>query len=323
MLQPSPTILIPLQLVVKELKWILFFAILLYMGYKITHMEGFFHAQWLYFLSVKFSETGIYLLVSVLLSPVNCLFEALKWKEAAHSQFHLSLAKAWRGVVTGQALNLVAPLNVGHVGGRLLHLEILSDSKWKAASLVIVCQVAQFIVTFLAFIGGIFFIGSHLSFFSQTDWMLIFVCSFLFSLLFLFLFLRFRKHRWSDEIFNGIKELDTTKVVKIFLYSVLRYLTFSTQFVLMLYFMGVEKWWLELYMALSLVFMAKSLMPSFHFLSDLGVREFAALLVLPALGLPENVVVASSLWVWLVNIFLPSVFGSLLLLKTKTNALFC
>jgi hypothetical protein len=321
---PLPTtISLPIQLVLKELKWVLFVAILGYMSYKIAQMDHFFYSQWLYFKSITLSDTGFYFLFSLLLSPVNCLFEALKWREAAQKHFSLSVAEAWRGVVTGQALNLVAPLNLGHISGRLLNLQKNANAKWQAVGLVMVCQAAQFVVTLLAFFASILFLGNDLSLFYQIDWRLIILCCLLVLVLFFPLFLHLQKQKWFQEAWQAFKELETPKLVKIFLYAALRYLTFSTQFVLMLYFLGVEKWWLELYMALSLVFMAKSLLPSFHFLSDLGVREFAALLFLPVIGLAENIVVAGSLWVWIVNIFLPSVLGSFLLLRTKTNTLFC
>jgi len=292
------------------------------MGYKIGHMEGFFRTQSHYFQSAFLSENGLYFVASLLLCPINWLFEALKWQVAASRFLPISLRQSLNGVVTGQALNLVIPASVGHVAGRVMNLKNASQSKLQVASLVVVCNTAQFVVTFLAFALGFLFLGNELAFFN-TDWLLIFCCSLLLIGLAYALFNRFKNQVWIIEFLMGIKQIDIRSLVKIFTYSTLRYITFSSQFVLMLYFLGVEETWMKLAMAISLVFMAKSIMPSFSFLSDLGVREFAALLFLPAIGLPETVVVAGSLWVWLVNIFLPSMTGAFLLLRTKLNYLFC
>ncbi len=292
------------------------------MAYKIGQMEDFFTSQSAYFQTFILSTKGIYLILAFLLLPLNLLFEALKWREATKGVAKISILKSIKGIVTGQALNLILPANLGHFAGRLVNLEEAGLNKIQVISLVSVCQAAQMSITFFAFLLGAFGLGHHFFSFeiNHTHVLLSIIIG---SLILVLLFQKLQKQVYFQDITKGFRLVKSKQALLIFLFSLLRYLIFSTQFILVLYFLNVDQSWEKLAMVLSLVFMAKSLMPSFNFLSDLGVREFAALLFLPTIGLPESVVIAGSLWVWSINIFLPSLLGTFILLKTKLNYLFC
>jgi len=284
-------------------------------------MNGFFHSQIGYFTASIFTQKGVILIVAISLVVFNWLFEALKWHEALKSYSYISLKQSFKSVLTGQAINLIIPANVGHIVGRLANIEECKKQKIRLASSFFVCQVSQMLVTFLAFIVGLIYLNNRISFFN-LDWTLIFFLCISGLILSILLAWKFRKTSIVKEFVLGLGQLKTAQGGHIFIYSVLRYLTFNTQFVLVFYFLGVQQEWLVLAMGLSLVFMAKSLMPSFNFLSDLGIREFAALLFLPILGLSESTVIAASLWIWMINIFVPSILGSFLILKSKLGFLF-
>jgi hypothetical protein len=306
----------------KTIKKVLFVVILGYMGYKVWGMESFFVSQGQYLSEHIFVHNGLFLGLALFLCPLNWAFEAMKWKEASKVLSPLRFVDAFRSVVMGQALNLVFPASIGHCAGRLLGMEQGAGSKIKAVGLVLVCQAVQMWVTIAACIVGCLYFGQRVIPFA-LDWEIA-VALFMLAIFFaLILFSFVRSMPWFQMFVCEVKKVPFQTVLAVVFYAVLRYLTFTTQFVLVLYFMGASAAWYQLGLALSLVFMAKSLMPTINFMSDLGVREFAALLFLPLLGLPEQMVVAASLWVWLINVLLPSLAGAFWLLKAKLNYLFC
>ena len=299
----------------------MFVAILVYMGIKIAHMDDFFRSQAAYFSTTLFTSKGIFLILPICLVAFNWLFEALKWREALKSSTNISLKQSLKSVLTGQAINLIIPANIGHIVGRLANIDESKKQKIQLTSLFFVCQVSQMLVTFFAFLIGLIYLKNQVSFFN-FEWTIIFLSSLAVVLSGLFFYYKFRKNSLIVEFSQGLRLLKTRQGLNIFLYSALRYLTFNTQFVLVFYFLGVEESWLVLSMGISLVFMAKSLMPNFNLLSDIGIREFSALLFLPLLGLPEPAIIAASLWIWLINIFTPSLLGAFLILKSKLGFLF-
>ncbi|MES2732218.1 MAG: UPF0104 family protein, partial [Bacteroidota bacterium] len=55
----------------------------------------------------------------------------------------------------------------------------------------------------------------------------------------------------------------------------------------------------------------------FHFLSDLGVREFSALYIFEFYHASLSAVLAATLSLWLLNILLPALSGSALVWRLK------
>lgn len=301
--------------VLRALKWSVFSSIIVFVSFKLWGMESFFVEQGRYLISSFGSEKFFLIGIVVLLCPLNWLLEAKKWKTAVQNMSPVSLKTAFKAVITGQAMNLVLPAGIGHCAGRLAYSESVGKESLKQIAPVFLCQTTQMAVTFLVSMFGIFYLKEYFLF--EIGWVVGIVLLFLFFLV-VYVIANQIKREWLHEIKQGFIQMRQGVVFHMVLfYSALRYMVFSAQFILVFYFLGASEDWVTLAMGISLVFMAKSLMPSIHFLSDLGIREFCALLFLPSLGLAENMVLAASLWVWLVNILFPSIMGSLWLLRVK------
>lgn len=284
-------------------------------------MEAFFSTQKHYFCFTVWTGKGVWFLMAVLLCPINWMFEALKWKQASRQLGGLGFVQSLKAVITGQALNLVFPASMGHLAGRILSLNQPFSQKIHAAGLVFLCQAMQMACTVLAFVLAVFFLGYRFPLSMEFVGQVCLGGSLLALAVGTWVYMR-RVH-WLQACWDKLKMIRVADARDIFCLSVFRYLTFLTQYILVFYFLGVQHAWIELASAIAMVFMAKSLMPSINFMSDLGVREFAALLFLPTIGLSEEIVISASLWVWLINILLPSLIGALWLWKLKLNQLFC
>ena len=109
---------------------------------------------------------------------------------------------------------------------------------------------------------------------------------------------------------------DRSRLMRVLGLSGLRYLVFTFQFALLLvYVAGVQ--WNNALAAVPLIFLLTTLVPTTA-LTELGVRGSVAE-GLVAGGIPAGVVIASII-VWVVNIVLPAVAGSLILLVSHIRS---
>jgi hypothetical protein len=296
------------------LKRFLFAAVLGYVAYRLWVLDDFFNVQLTHFSRSLYQPQIYFWLISLLLFPINWLFEAKKWQVAVHKNVSITLPSALKIVLSSQAVNLLVPASLGHYAGRVFQTNAQGVSQLRFVSNVFVCQTMQMVVTVVMAVVGVCYCGTSMF---SVEWLYVLLVA-LFAVAVLgFLFLKLVDVQWLRELKQGFDELSWQTWAEVGVYSLFRYLVFGTQFVLMLKFMGASLPVLTLFWAVSLVFMAKSLMPSIHFMGDLGVREFCALLFLPAIGLPETIVIGASVWVWLVNIMFPSVLGAGFLLAAK------
>ena len=238
----------------------------------------------------------------ILLVPLNWGLEALKWRVLARPVQALTPSQAITSVGTGLALGFVTPRAIGDYLGRMVVFE--DSNKLKILVPVMVSRCAQLLptVTF-GMIGMAAYLGNlqigNLG--SATIPVLVLLAAIAWVAL--------RKDLRLSSWLSPLRKLSASSWTKVLAYAYLRYAVFATQFVVALWVLGVEA---DLYLLASgvfWIFLAKSVLPSFNFLSDLGVREFSALLFFESYGLPVIPVLSASLFVWVINILLPSVLG--------------
>jgi uncharacterized protein (TIRG00374 family) len=269
-------------------------------------------------------------LMTVLLFPVNWGLEAWKWKFLLSRIEQVNFFKAFRGILTGITFGVITPLNLGDYAGRILQLE--NPERIKVIGAIFLSRIAQFFSTLLFGLASIIFIilkskGSS----SQTIndfYSLIFFLAGLAIAALIFLSFLFSLHR---RVLASLKESKLFRpVYKYFeilrlysfkdifyvvLISLLRYIVFSLQFVLLLCFFKVSEDLFFLFMGVFFIFLVKSIVPTIF---DLGVRETAAIYFFTFFNIIDNnSILYSSLGLWIINIVLPAVLGMFLIFKIK------
>ena len=238
----------------------------------------------------------------ILLVPLNWGLEALKWQVLAHPVQSITPRQAITSVGTGLALGFVTPRALGDYLGRMVVFD--DANKLKILLPVMVSRSAQLLptVTF-----GLIGIGAYLgnlpigNFASAVLPVLVLIAA--------VTWVAMRKDVRVSKWLSPLKKISVKSWTKVLGYAYLRYVVFATQFIVVLWVMGVDANFYILASGVFWIFLAKSILPSFNFLSDLGVREFSALLFFESYGLPVIPVLSASLFVWVINILLPSVVG--------------
>jgi uncharacterized membrane protein YbhN (UPF0104 family) len=145
------------------------------------------------------------------------------------------------------------------------------------------------------------------------------ILSLLGLLLALLLFMLFMKRNHPDirDYVQPVRKMGLKLIGLLAGLSVLRYLIFSAQFLLLLSILGLKINIFLQFMGVAFMFLAKSILPTFNFLSDLGIREFSVALFFESMQIEVAPIIASGLILWLINIALPALVGLFCIPKLK------
>lgn len=261
-------------------------------------------------------ETIGLLLSLPFLSCINWLLEALKWQLLVSKIERVSLASSFRGVLAGLSLGFVTPQVIGDYAGRIWQLK--GRKRFESIGAIALGSISQFFATFTFGLLGV----TYFLFYSADNYRFYWIAfgGMFFSLLIGLMLLIFGRNFFlmllSGRVFSQYKKYfeviglySSKEVLKLLSLAFIRYSIFSFQFMLLLYLFNVSDNNLLLISGVTWTFMAKSAIPAFNFLSDLGIREFSALYFFSHYHIDAALVLLASLSLWCINILLPSIAG--------------
>jgi hypothetical protein len=147
---------------------------------------------------------------------------------------------------------------------------------------------------------------------------------FIILLVLFFVFRYFRKHKnfrfkWIVKLGNDIRKFTTRQIFLVIWLSLLRYLVFSSFYVILLLKYEISTDILWTYAAVASVYFLQSFAPSM-ILTDAGLRTALPLLVLHPPAALESSLLAAALINYLFNILLPSFTGLYFVIRQKIKA---
>ena len=268
----------------------------------------------------------------VFLMFLNWVLEAKKW-QYCNQQFQvIPLKRAVQAVLAGIAVASFTPNRVGEYFGRILYVP--EGNRGKTISLTMVGSIAQFLVTI--FFGGLGLLylewylrnraspGHPFLHLSLT----ILLVGVMLTLVLLFV-LYFRLswlvrwiERWDREgkIINYvkvIKEVPLSALSRILFLSFIRYLVFIIQYGLLFSLFGVVLNVVQLFAGIAVMFLIMAVVPTFSFLTDLGIRWEASIQIMELFSGNTIGIFTASFGIWIINLILPALIGSLLILRIK------
>lgn len=296
-----------------SLKLMLFIGVLYFFVIQISRIE------WNQILSVKLNNP-LYLLLLIILLPLNWGFELLKWQRILKvNQINYTLKELIYSLLSGVTTGIVTPNRIGNFIGRMLYF------KGKVRGQVILgtlySNFAQFLITIVFGLIGLFFLKEMLlESFTAHIYSILFVIALL-SMLFYFMvpFIKLpglKVINQKQNVLTHFQRISKSLVFPLFIFSGLRYLVFSFQFFLMLMAFGIEPN-LMIYAGILLVYLISTLTPSLFF-GKLVIRETAGLLILSLFIGNDAIIIVSSLLLWFLNVGSPSLIGLFFILRRKS-----
>ncbi len=262
---------------------------------------------------------------------VNWGLEARKWQLLMNPVQRMSFLTAYKSVLCGVTLSLNTPNRVGEYGGRILFVN--EGNRIKAVTLSIAGSIAQLIITMLMGCLGLAWLlftvkGNDMPMGISPLWLRIFLYGSLFATAsFLIFFFRLNwlvrlleKLPYADRFSKYINVLETFEakvLLRLLSISFFRYLIFVLQYIFMLQLLHVEEnVWTGLWL-ITVMFWILAIIPSFA-VADLGIRGTVAK-TLFIYGNNTNTIgiLTCTFGIWFVNLFIPALIGSLLILGIK------
>jgi hypothetical protein len=113
-----------------------------------------------------------------------------------------------------------------------------------------------------------------------------------------------------------MENLHFKELTRILLLSVLRYVVFLVQYLLLLKIFGVEASWHVLMCLVSVLFMLMAMIPTIT-LAELGIRGKLSLALFGLVTTQQLSILAVSAGIWMVNLIVPAMIGTIFLLGLK------
>lgn len=270
------------------------------------------------------TNAGYYLIIVALLMFVNYGIEAMKWKLLISHLSELKLLKSIQAIFLGTTISFFTPNRVGEFAGRILFLQ--SRVRIQAVLSTFVGSISQLLVTIVLGIISLALFARYYMDVSSSQQTLLFVLSLLISFILLWFFPRIKnifslqlfsklRTKYPDYI-NVFESYTKRELWNILGLSLLRYVIFSWQYILLLQVCGVDLPLWIFAITISIIFFLQAIIPSIAF-TELAFRGSLAVLVMHKFTYEENGIIAASFGLWLVNLALPAAIGSFMFLYFK------
>ena len=265
----------------------------------------------------------------------NWGLEARKWQVLVRRLQQISFLTAYKAVLSGLTLSLNTPNRIGEYGGRILYIE--EGKRLSAISLSIVGGISQLIITLLLGSGGLLFLIYFNHPYNPTAalsvfWLKIFSLKILLtvsSMSALLLLLFYFRLKWITFFLERIPRLNnftryirvleqfTPKVLlRLISLSFFRYLVFVIQYILLLQVLEVNISWIDAFWVISVLFLVLAIVPSFA-IADLGIRGKFSIELLNLYSINTIGIIGTTFGIWLINLFIPAIIGSLLIFGAR------
>jgi len=304
------------------LKVIIVIATWTYVGYKIADFKDSFNT----ISTIQFSTNMIMGLIVVLFFMiVNWSIEAQKWQYSLHNITKISFITAFRAILSGTTIGIISPNRAGEPFGRVSQID--AQHRESAIGAGFICSIAQFTATVLAGVLALPFLLIHLNYFSSQY--LVFAIALMGIGIILFLYSninsignilnRFPFIKRFDSFTNHFKESKRHELIIILLYSLIRYSVFIIQFFVILRVFSIDITFAQTCIAVAMVYFVTTLIPTTT-LAELGVRCSSSVYFIGLYSNKPVLIVVASMTLWVINISIPAIVGSLFYLpwvKTK------
>ena len=260
---------------------------------------------------------------------VNWGLEAWKWQLLMKALQPMSFITAFKSVLCGVTFSLNTPNRIGEYGGRIIFVN--EGNRLKAISLSVVAGIAQLIITMLMGCFGLAYIlftideaGSLIGI--PVFWVSVFFYASIFATsIFVLCFFRLglllrllKKFPYANRFLKYINVLETFDakfLLRLLSISFLRYVVFVLQYIFMLQVLQVEQNVWTGFWIITIMFWILAIIPSIA-IAELGIRGTVAKTLFSYSSNTIGILTAT-FGIWFVNLFIPALIGSLLILGIK------
>lgn len=277
----------------------------------------------------SFNSKKIWLVIgAVLLMLINWGIEAVKWRISVKPVQEVSFQTAFKAILSGVSVSISTPYRVGEYLGRILYMN--EGNKLKAVSLTVVGSISQVMLTLAMGLVGLLLMSEELArqhilsplwikmIASGVCMVLVILTLFYFKLSWLVKRIdqvpAVKKFTW---LINALENFNATILFSLLSLSVIRFLVFILQYYLLFRFFGVSIGFDQVWVSVSLMFLVMAVVPTIALFTDLGLKGEISLKLIGLFSVNGLGITLTTISIWLINLVIPALAGSLLILSVK------
>ena len=275
---------------------------------------------WSLFIDNVKEQNILWLVFAIVLMPVNWIFETLKWRVLIEGVEKMSFRKSFAAIIAGVTLSIFTPNRIGEYGGRVLFVK--PENNWKSVIATLVGSFSQLLVILsMGMLGFAYFVGNYFDVEIHLLQGVIFIMVALIGLM-LFGFYNidilipiFKKipHIYKLKRFYKhivvLRNYDSKTLSKALGFAFLRYSVYTVQYLLLLYFFGINITLIDGLAGIATIFILQTSIP-LPPLVGLIMRSEIAILVWGVFSSNELSILASTFVLWILNLIIPALFGA-------------
>lgn len=259
---------------------------------------------------------------------VNWALEAAKWRISILPLQRIGFLQAFKAILAGACIACFTPNRVGEYLGRMLYID--NEKKIMSVAPTIVCSMAQMLVTLLAGSAGLILFSHFRTQFSEIHRLapyinVLLLITLLGAIVLGTLYFRFDPmigviNRWLKKYDKNIsipEYFSNPILIKLLFISLIRYGVFLLQYILLFSLFSIDVSGIQVFMGVSVMFVVMAIIPSLTLLTDLGLRWQAGIQIFQLFTSNTAGILAVSLGIWIINLIIPALIGSLLILRIK------
>ena len=273
-----------------------------------------------------------YLLIGVviLMMLLNWFLEALKWRFLISKIERISIKRSIRAVFSGITVSTFTPNRVGEYAGRVFCLE--KADRIQGVLITVIGSMAQLLTTIIFGLVGILLLPNLMSEFDLLLSKIIFAYPvmlfivILLSVLLVTLFLnasvfsvvlsRVRFLRNFSKYSQVFSFYNFSDLLEVLLYSVGRYIVFTTQFFILLQVFDVHVSYINAIILITVMLFVLSVIPTIA-ITEIGVRGSVALFLFGLVSSNIIGILSATFVMWVINLLLPALIGTLFIFTLK------
>lgn len=275
----------------------------------------------------------LWIIVTILLIPFNFIFENLKWRSLLTNTHDVSFGTTMKAILCGSTLGIVTPNRLGEYGGRILYIN--PEDNWKAIYATGVGNLAQMIILLtFGWIGALVFFNAQVDiptlitsgsiFIGIAGLVLLVLLYFnidvIIGLVNRLPFLRKIKDRvkqWKAfQHLEILRSYDAATLNKALGLAFVKYLVYTTQYLLLLYFFGIDVPLVYALAGIASIYLIQTSIPLPAFIGLIARGELA-LLIWGYYSDSAAHILGASFTLWILNLLIPAIIGLLLIYKVN------
>lgn len=306
----------------------LLFVVLAYSIYREIHKQPNLFESWDHIIAALTGPSAWKLYLVILLMLLNWGLEARKWQIIVERLQPLSFFQSFKSILSGQAFALNTINRLGEYVGRVVYMA--EGNRLRAIPLTIVSSLSQMIATFVVGTVALWVLRYAILLPQErvVGLSALMVDGLLYALtigniILVLLYYRLSwiirvvdKLPWMERIRFFVQQLEffeAKELTRILVLSLIRYFVFLLQYLLLLELFEVQANWFDLLCTVSVIFLVLAIVPTIA-LAELGLRGKVSLELLGLLSNNSVGIVTTAVGIWVINLLLPAIAGTLFIL---------